>query len=66
MDISRRNHSRIEVDTKLDSGKCQACPWEWDSQGNPMGNVSWDGMGWDSTNCISHGTVAKHFHSKVF
>ena len=22
MDISWRNHSRIEVDTKLDSGKC--------------------------------------------
>ena len=47
----------------------QACPWEWDSHGNPMENVPWDGMGWDSTNCISHrthGTVAKHFHSKIF
>ncbi|CAK8685298.1 unnamed protein product [Clavelina lepadiformis] len=33
----------------------QACPWEWDSHGNPMGNVPWDGMGWDSTNCNSHG-----------
>ena len=20
-----------------------ACPWEWDSHGNPMGNVPWDG-----------------------
>ena len=29
--------------------------------GIPMGNVPWDGMGWDSTNYISrgtHGTVA--------
>ncbi|CAK8698338.1 unnamed protein product [Clavelina lepadiformis] len=33
----------------------QACPWEWDSHGNPMGNVPWDGMGWDSTNCNSNG-----------
>ena len=23
----------------------QACPWEWDSYGNPMGNVPWDGIG---------------------
>jgi len=23
----------------------QACPWEWDFCGNPMGNVPWDGMG---------------------
>ena len=23
----------------------QACPWEWDSHGNLMGNVPWDGMG---------------------
>jgi len=22
----------------------QACPWEWDSYGNPMVNVPWDGM----------------------
>ena len=25
--------------------KAQACPWEWDFHGNPMGNVPWDGMG---------------------
>jgi len=25
--------------------KTQACPWEWDSYGNPMGNVPWDAMG---------------------
>ena len=23
---------------------------------NPMENVPWDGMGWDRTLCISHGT----------
>jgi len=23
----------------------QACPCEWDSYGNPMGNVPWDGTG---------------------
>ena len=23
-----------------------------------MGNVPWDGMRWDSTHCISHGTYA--------
>jgi len=28
--------------------KTQACPWEWDSYGNPMGNVPWDRMGQDS------------------
>ena len=28
-------------------------PWEWDSHGNPMGNVPRDGMKWDSTHCIS-------------
>ena len=27
----------------------QACPWEWDSHGIPMGIIPWDGMGWDST-----------------
>ena len=24
--------------------------------GIPMGNVPWDGMEWDCTHCISHGT----------
>jgi len=39
----------------------QACPWEWDSYGNPMGNVPWDetgincyGMGMGQIN-MSHG-----------
>ena len=31
----------------------QACPWEWDSYGNPMGNVPLDGT---AHICISHGT----------
>ena len=34
----------------------QACPWEWDSHGNPMGNVPWDGMGWDGTARIAFPT----------
>ena len=38
----------------------------WDSHGNcPMG---WDGMGQHELNFPwdHHGTVAKHFHSKIF
>ena len=34
----------------------QTCPWEWNSHENPMGNVPWDGVGWDSAQSMSHGT----------
>jgi len=33
-------------------GYLQASPWEWDSYGNPMGNVPWDGTG---INCYGMG-----------
>jgi len=34
-------------------GIFQACPWEWDSYGNPMGNVPWDRTG---ITCYGNGT----------
>ena len=40
-----------EVNLQL-QGNGQACPWEWDSHGNPMGNVPWNGTG---INCYRMG-----------
>jgi len=38
----------------LSIGLYQACPWELDSYGIPMGNVPWDGTG---INCYGMGQI---------
>ena len=54
-DIVTTNCGAIALErAELQADNEQACLWEWESHGKcPMG---WDGMGWDCTHCISHGT----------
>ena len=43
-DIVTTNCGAIALEmAELQADNEQACPWEWDSHGNPMENVPWDG-----------------------